>query len=160
MWPTHIPSFRYGRRRSTQLPVLLALIFGVVAGLSPNFYFYLVSQFVIAATLGGFRMNSIVLGTNLAHLHFTCSLFPKSFIFTLFFPPVAVDFVCSDWMDWSYQEVIGGLFESGVCRSGTVSHRRLDLCHPRLENHPVRPRWDAGLCAAVHLVRNLFTFYP
>lgn len=56
--------FRYGRRRTTQLPVVLALIFGIVAGLSPNLYFYLVSQFIIAATLGGYRINSIVLGTN------------------------------------------------------------------------------------------------
>lgn len=56
--------FRYGRRRTTQLPVVLALIFGIVAGLSPNLYFYAVSQFIIAATLGGYRINSIVLGTN------------------------------------------------------------------------------------------------
>lgn len=65
MWLTHISSFRYGRRRSTQLPVLLALVFSVVAGLSPNLYIYLVSQFITAATLGGYRINSIVLGMNL-----------------------------------------------------------------------------------------------
>lgn len=62
--------FRYGRRRTTQLPVVLALIFGIVAGLSPNVYFYLVSQFIIAATLGGYRINSIVLGTNVICLEF------------------------------------------------------------------------------------------
>lgn len=57
-------------------------------------------------------------------------------------------------MDRSQQEVTGGLFESGVYSSGTVCHGRPDLPHPRLENHPVRPGWVAGLCAALHLVRN------
>lgn len=85
MWPTHIWSFRYGRRRSTQLPVLLSLVFGVVAGLSPNLYFYLVSQFIIAATLGGYRINSIVLGMNLANLNFFYSLFTKLFIILAIF---------------------------------------------------------------------------
>lgn len=59
-------------------------------------------------------------------------------------------------MDWGQQEVTSGLLESGVCSSGTVSHGRPDLRHPRLENGPVCPGWDAGLCAAVHLVRRQF----
>ncbi|XP_037314308.2 solute carrier family 22 member 13 [Pungitius pungitius] len=53
----------YGRRRTTQLPVVLLLIFATVAGLSPNFYVYMLSQFIIGAALGGYRINSTVLAT-------------------------------------------------------------------------------------------------
>lgn len=57
-------------------------------------------------------------------------------------------------MDRGQQEVTGGLFESGVCSSGTVCHGRPDLPHPRLENRSVRPGWVAGLRVALHLVRH------
>ncbi|XP_014870192.1 solute carrier family 22 member 13-like [Poecilia latipinna] len=53
----------YGRKRTTQLPVVLLLIFLVVAGVSPNVHVYIVSQFIVGAALGGYRMNSIVLAT-------------------------------------------------------------------------------------------------
>ncbi|XP_040000341.1 solute carrier family 22 member 13-like [Xiphias gladius] len=53
----------YGRRRTTQLPVVLQLIFVLMVGVSPNFYVYIVSQFVVGAALAGFRINSIVLAT-------------------------------------------------------------------------------------------------
>uniref|UniRef100_A0A8C2ZLZ3 Solute carrier family 22 member 13a n=1 Tax=Cyclopterus lumpus TaxID=8103 RepID=A0A8C2ZLZ3_CYCLU len=51
----------YGRRRTTQLPVVLLLIFITVAGVSPNVYVYMVSQFIVGAALGGYRINSTVL---------------------------------------------------------------------------------------------------
>ncbi|XP_024862688.1 solute carrier family 22 member 13 [Kryptolebias marmoratus] len=53
----------YGRRRSTQLPVVLLLIFVIVAGVSPNFESYIASQFIVGAALGGYRINSVVLAT-------------------------------------------------------------------------------------------------
>ncbi|XP_043990160.1 solute carrier family 22 member 13-like [Gambusia affinis] len=53
----------YGRKRTTQLPVVVVLIFAVVAGVSPNVHVYNVSQFIVGAALGGYRMNSIVLAT-------------------------------------------------------------------------------------------------
>uniref|UniRef100_A0A8C2ZMA7 Solute carrier family 22 member 13a n=1 Tax=Cyclopterus lumpus TaxID=8103 RepID=A0A8C2ZMA7_CYCLU len=53
----------YGRRRTTQLPVVLLLIFITVAGVSPNVYVYMVSQFIVGAALGGYRINSTVLAT-------------------------------------------------------------------------------------------------
>ncbi|XP_056331308.1 solute carrier family 22 member 13 isoform X2 [Danio aesculapii] len=51
----------FGRKRATQIPMVLMLIFTVVTGLSPNFYVYLVSQFINGIGLGGFRINSIIL---------------------------------------------------------------------------------------------------
>ncbi|KAI4809030.1 hypothetical protein KUCAC02_017946 [Chaenocephalus aceratus] len=51
----------YGRRRTTQLPVVLLQIFVIVTGVSPNVYVYIVAQFIVGAALGGYRMNSTVL---------------------------------------------------------------------------------------------------
>lgn len=150
--------FRYGRRRTTQLPVVLALIFGIVAGLSRNLYFYLVSQFIIAATLGGYRINSIVLGRNFMSLF----IFFKewNYYYYFFFLTIfAIDSACSDRMDWGQQKIIGRLFESGVCGSGAVCHSRPDLHRAWLEDSPVYPGRVPGLCAALHLVRLQCSFY-
>ncbi|GAA6222416.1 solute carrier family 22 member 13-like isoform X1 [Lates japonicus] len=53
----------YGRRRTTQLPIAIVLLFVIVAGVSPNFYVYIVSQFIVGSALAGYRMNSTVLAT-------------------------------------------------------------------------------------------------
>ncbi|KAM3604146.1 uncharacterized protein V6R79_007069 [Siganus canaliculatus] len=53
----------WGRRRNTQATVVLLLVFVIVAGAAPNFYTHLVSQFIVGAALGGYRINSVVLAT-------------------------------------------------------------------------------------------------
>uniref|UniRef100_A0A3B4WR42 Solute carrier family 22 member 13a n=1 Tax=Seriola lalandi dorsalis TaxID=1841481 RepID=A0A3B4WR42_SERLL len=47
--------------RTTQIPAVLLMVFASVAGVSPNFYVYIVLQFIVGAALGGYRMNSTVL---------------------------------------------------------------------------------------------------
>uniref|UniRef100_A0A3B4WJ65 Solute carrier family 22 member 13a n=1 Tax=Seriola lalandi dorsalis TaxID=1841481 RepID=A0A3B4WJ65_SERLL len=42
---------------------VLLMVFASVAGVSPNFYVYIVLQFIVGAALGGYRMNSTVLAT-------------------------------------------------------------------------------------------------
>ncbi|CAG5897118.1 unnamed protein product [Menidia menidia] len=53
----------FGRKRATQIPVVLMLIFTVTTGLSPNFYLYLVSQFIVGIGYGGYRLNGVILAT-------------------------------------------------------------------------------------------------
>ncbi|KAJ8407700.1 hypothetical protein AAFF_G00267440 [Aldrovandia affinis] len=52
-----------GRKRATQISAVLMTISTIGAGLSPLFYVYLVAQFVIGMSYGGYRLNSIVLAT-------------------------------------------------------------------------------------------------
>nr|XP_055059911.1 solute carrier family 22 member 13 [Misgurnus anguillicaudatus] len=52
-----------GRKRATQIPMVLMLIFTVIIGLSPNFYVYIASQFFVGISYGGFRINCIILAT-------------------------------------------------------------------------------------------------
>ncbi|XP_030219109.1 solute carrier family 22 member 13-like [Gadus morhua] len=53
----------FGRRRTTQIPVLFLFIFMLTTGLCPNYYLYLASQFGLGVGYGGFRINCIVLTT-------------------------------------------------------------------------------------------------
>nr|XP_046176573.1 solute carrier family 22 member 13 [Oncorhynchus gorbuscha] len=53
----------FGRQRATQIPMVIMLLFTVTTGLSPNFYLYLASQFLVGIAYGGFRINCIVLAT-------------------------------------------------------------------------------------------------
>uniref|UniRef100_A0A3Q3SIL5 Solute carrier family 22 member 13a n=1 Tax=Mastacembelus armatus TaxID=205130 RepID=A0A3Q3SIL5_9TELE len=52
----------FGRKRAAQIPVIVMLIFTITAGLSPNYYLYLVSQLMVGTGYGGYRLNSIILG--------------------------------------------------------------------------------------------------
>lgn len=65
---THSLNFRYGRRKNTQLPSVLMLIFVVVAGVAPNVYIHILSQFIVGVGIGGYRINSIVLGMSFMYL--------------------------------------------------------------------------------------------
>uniref|UniRef100_A0A3Q0RC28 Solute carrier family 22 member 13a n=1 Tax=Amphilophus citrinellus TaxID=61819 RepID=A0A3Q0RC28_AMPCI len=51
----------FGRKRANQIPVVIMLIFTVTAALSPNFYFYLASQFMVGIGYGGYRLNGVIL---------------------------------------------------------------------------------------------------
>lgn len=56
------------------MPAVLLLIFTIVAGVSPNLYVYIMSQFIVGAALAGYRMNSIVLGMIPFYIYFIWSL--------------------------------------------------------------------------------------
>ncbi|MBN3303174.1 S22AD protein, partial [Amia calva] len=56
-------SERLGRRRATQIPLVLMLIFGLGTGLAPNYYVYITTQFVVGISFGGFRVNCVLLAT-------------------------------------------------------------------------------------------------
>ncbi|XP_023140305.2 solute carrier family 22 member 13-like isoform X1 [Amphiprion ocellaris] len=53
----------FGRKRATQIPTVMKLVFTVTTALCPNVYLYLVSQFLVGVGAGGYRVNCIVLTT-------------------------------------------------------------------------------------------------
>ncbi|XP_076601144.1 solute carrier family 22 member 13-like [Chaetodon auriga] len=53
----------FGRKRATQIPLLICLIFGLLVALCPNAYLYLVAQFLMGFGAGGFHVNCIILAT-------------------------------------------------------------------------------------------------
>uniref|UniRef100_A0A671Y6X6 Solute carrier family 22 member 13a n=1 Tax=Sparus aurata TaxID=8175 RepID=A0A671Y6X6_SPAAU len=64
--------------RTVQLPAVLSLISVIVAGVAPNFYIYIVSQFVVGAGLAGYRINSVVLGMKPGYMTKTSLIFKWS----------------------------------------------------------------------------------
>uniref|UniRef100_A0A3B5BMT9 Solute carrier family 22 member 13-like n=1 Tax=Stegastes partitus TaxID=144197 RepID=A0A3B5BMT9_9TELE len=55
------PFAEFGRKRASQIPVVLMVVFCVTTGLCPDFYTYLASQFMAGLGYGGFRLNGIIL---------------------------------------------------------------------------------------------------
>uniref|UniRef100_A0A3B4GJH7 Solute carrier family 22 member 13-like n=1 Tax=Pundamilia nyererei TaxID=303518 RepID=A0A3B4GJH7_9CICH len=55
------PFAEFGRKRACQIPAVVMVIFTVTTGLSPNFYFYLASQFMVGVCYGGYRLNGVIL---------------------------------------------------------------------------------------------------
>ncbi|XP_029970956.1 solute carrier family 22 member 13-like [Salarias fasciatus] len=53
----------FGRKRATQIPLFITVIFALTTALCPNFYLYLASQFMVGIGYGGFRLNCIILAT-------------------------------------------------------------------------------------------------
>uniref|UniRef100_A0A8C5HW78 Solute carrier family 22 member 13-like n=1 Tax=Gouania willdenowi TaxID=441366 RepID=A0A8C5HW78_GOUWI len=53
----------FGRKRGVQIPAVTSTVLTVVTGLSPNFYLYLASQFIVGISYGAFRLNCIILAT-------------------------------------------------------------------------------------------------
>ncbi|KAI9541563.1 hypothetical protein NQZ68_028069 [Dissostichus eleginoides] len=53
----------FGRKRATQIPVVVMLIFTVTTGLCPNFFLYMASQFILGLGYGGYRLNGVILAT-------------------------------------------------------------------------------------------------
>uniref|UniRef100_A0A8C9QXT4 Solute carrier family 22 member 13a n=1 Tax=Scleropages formosus TaxID=113540 RepID=A0A8C9QXT4_SCLFO len=51
----------FGRKRATQMPLLLLTVFVTATAFAPNLYLYMVFQFVASMSYGGFRVNGIVL---------------------------------------------------------------------------------------------------
>uniref|UniRef100_A0A3B4T6B2 Solute carrier family 22 member 13a n=1 Tax=Seriola dumerili TaxID=41447 RepID=A0A3B4T6B2_SERDU len=53
----------FGRKRATQIPLVIMFIFTVSTALCPNIYLYLVLQFSSGFGAGGYRVNCIILST-------------------------------------------------------------------------------------------------
>lgn len=69
---------RFGRKRATQIPVVVMLVFTLTTGICPTYQLYLVSQFMLGIGYGGYRLNGIIMGkvcSFIIHLGVTPSLF-------------------------------------------------------------------------------------
>ncbi|XP_074506507.1 solute carrier family 22 member 13-like [Sebastes fasciatus] len=53
----------FGRKRATQITLVILLTFTVTTALCPNVYLYLASQFMVGVGGGGYRINSVILAT-------------------------------------------------------------------------------------------------
>lgn len=78
--------YRFGRKRATQISIVLMFIFSMTTGLCPNVYLYMISQFLVEMGFGGYRLNSIILGTAQSHSNL---FFISSLVFLSLYSPVA-----------------------------------------------------------------------
>ncbi|KAM9789907.1 LOW QUALITY PROTEIN: solute carrier family 22 member 13-like [Neosynchiropus ocellatus] len=53
----------FGRKRATQIPVVVLLVFTATTGLCHNVHLYYVFQFMVGIGYGGYRVNAVVLAT-------------------------------------------------------------------------------------------------
>ncbi|XP_053739180.1 solute carrier family 22 member 13-like [Synchiropus splendidus] len=53
----------FGRKRATQIPVVVLLVFTATTGLCHNLHLYYASQFMVGMGYGGYRVNAVVLAT-------------------------------------------------------------------------------------------------
>ncbi|XP_054624039.1 solute carrier family 22 member 13-like [Dunckerocampus dactyliophorus] len=52
-----------GRKRAAQISMVVVLMFTVASALSPNYWLFLLSEFLMGVGSGGFRLNGIILAT-------------------------------------------------------------------------------------------------
>nr|XP_023678635.1 solute carrier family 22 member 13-like [Paramormyrops kingsleyae] len=52
-----------GRKRATQISLIIMAVFTLTTGFAPTFYGYLMIQFIVGFSYGGYRVNSLILAT-------------------------------------------------------------------------------------------------
>lgn len=163
---TNSPNSRYGRRRTVQLPVVLSLIFAIVAGVAPNFYIYIVSQFIAAIGLSGYRINSVVLGMKsgfMTRLLWFLNGHKHKHVIILFVLALqwfwCLNCLCSYWMDWGQSKVLRPLSGPVVWSSWKVCYGWSGLCYSWLENSTICFGRRPGHRIVVHMVCVIYSFF-
>uniref|UniRef100_A0A3B3SYQ6 Solute carrier family 22 member 13a n=1 Tax=Paramormyrops kingsleyae TaxID=1676925 RepID=A0A3B3SYQ6_9TELE len=55
------PLAKLGRKRATQISLIIMAVFTLTTGFAPTFYGYLMIQFIVGFSYGGYRVNSLIL---------------------------------------------------------------------------------------------------